>query len=69
MYILYTFLGMIDSLGGSTRVNNLLATLNLKTINDKNLKGMERRAGPGILMYADKSMKAAADASFKAEME
>lgn len=36
---------MIDNLGGTDRVNNLLAALNMKPVNAKNLKVMERRAG------------------------
>lgn len=34
---------MIDSLGGPDRVNNILSTLNLKPVNTKSLKHMERR--------------------------
>lgn len=32
------FSAMIDSLGGPKQVNNMLATLNLKSISDSNLK-------------------------------
>lgn len=42
------FLAMIDSLGGPDRVNNLLSTLNIPTINNKTLMVMERRAGENV---------------------
>lgn len=59
---------MIDSIGGPTRVNNMLTTLNLKSISDKNLKKMERRAGVFIEEYASGSMKHAAQKSYNDEM-
>lgn len=34
-----------DSIGGPHRVNNFLSILNIKPIDQKNLKYMERRAG------------------------
>ena len=60
---------MIDSLGGPVRVNNVLSTLNLKTINVKNLKSMENRAGRTVEMVSKESTHAAANEAFKQEME
>ncbi len=36
---------MIDSIGRGRKVNNILATLNIKPISEKNLIIMEERAG------------------------
>ncbi|XP_053372727.1 uncharacterized protein LOC123560237 isoform X2 [Mercenaria mercenaria] len=54
---------MIDNVGGPQRVNNLLTTLNIPSINNKNLKVMEKRAGVMIEQFADDNMK---EESFKA---
>ncbi len=59
---------MIDSVGGSAQVNNFLSTMNMKTINDKNLKIMERRAGKFVEEVAEHSMKKAAEGAFEEEM-
>lgn len=59
---------MIDSLGGPRRVNNMLATLNLKTISDSNLKRMEKRAGEIVEKVSAESTRAAADEAYRIEM-
>ena len=59
---------MIDNLGGPYQVNNLLAVLNLKTINSKNLKKMENRAGEAIEAVSIESSKKAAKEAFQIEM-
>ncbi|KAH3711760.1 hypothetical protein DPMN_071434 [Dreissena polymorpha] len=60
---------MIDSLGGPRRVNNMLATLNLKTISDTNLKKMVKRAGDVIEQVSAESTQAAAEEAYRNEME
>lgn len=60
---------MIDSLGGLVRVNNFLASLNLKPISNKNLKTMERRAGNIVEHVADMSTRKAAKDAFHQEMK
>ncbi|XP_053392723.1 uncharacterized protein LOC123542269 isoform X2 [Mercenaria mercenaria] len=60
---------MIDSLGGPRRVNNMLATLNLKTVSDANLKKMEIRAGDVVEKVSTESSRAVAEEAFKNEME
>lgn len=60
-------IAMIDSLGGPNRVNNFLSTLNIKPLDQKNLKSMERRAGQQIEVVAKRSMELAA--TYKLEME
>lgn len=60
---------MIDSLGGPRRVNNMLATLNLKTVSDANLKKMEIRAGDVVEKVSAESSRAAAEEAFTNEME
>jgi len=59
---------MIDGVGGSTKVNNMLATLNVKPISSKNLKRMERRAGDVIETISKESSKRAAKDAFQMEM-
>lgn len=59
---------MIDSVGGPQRMNNFLATLNLPTVNNKNLKVMERRAGEMIEKFADKNMTSESQKAFKEEI-
>lgn len=59
---------MIDSVGGPQRMNNFLATLNLPTVNNKNLKVMERRAGEMIEKFADKNMTSESQKAFREEM-
>ena len=66
---MFILVAMIDSIGGPVKVNNMLTALNLKEIPDRNLKLMERRVGPGILSYAEKSTREAAEATFQAEMK
>lgn len=60
---------MIDGLGGPDKVNNLLSTLNIKPINHKNLKVIERRAGRMVESVAYKSTSSATEKAFKTEME
>ncbi|XP_060572015.1 uncharacterized protein LOC132730175 [Ruditapes philippinarum] len=60
---------MIDSLGGPVRVNNVLSALNLKTISDKNLQKMEKRAGEVIECLAEESTSTAAKEVYRKEME
>ena len=59
---------MIDSIGGSGKVNNFLATLNVKTIPRRNLQKMERRAGTFIEAVAESSLQSAAQSAFEQEM-
>lgn len=65
----FFMIAMIDSLGGPNRVNNFLSTLNIKPIDQKNLKSMERRAGQKIEEVAKRSMELAATDTYKLEME
>ena len=60
---------MIDNLGGPKRVNNMLSTLNLPTINDARLKEMERRAGDAVETIAERSSRTAAREAFHEEMQ
>ena len=60
---------MIDSLGCPVRVNNLLATLDMKSIDNRNLKKMETRAGEAIEAHAVESTRKAALDAFGKEME
>lgn len=60
---------MIDNLGGTDRVNNLLAALNMKPVNAKNLQVMERRAGHFVEKVSKMSTDKAAKESFQQEME
>lgn len=59
---------MIDSVGGPQRMNSFLATLNLPTVNNKNLKVMERRAGEMIEKFADENMADESQKAFRDEM-
>lgn len=59
---------MIDSIGGSGKVNNMLSTLNIRPIPRKNLKAMERRAGAFVESVAQKSLASAAQDAFQNEM-
>ena len=59
---------MIDSVGGSGKVNNVLSTLNIAPVNRKNLQDMERRAGNFVGSFAEKSMDTAAKETFQKEM-
>jgi len=59
---------MIDGVGGSGKVNNLLATLNIKPISKRILQKMERRAGQFVEAVAESSMKTAAQTAFQQEM-
>ncbi|XP_056009475.1 uncharacterized protein LOC130051527 [Ostrea edulis] len=52
--------GMIDSIGGPVRLNNFLATLNIKPVNCRSLKVMERRAGVHVEAVAQQSTRQAA---------
>ena len=60
--------GMIDTIGGSGKVNNFLATLNVKPIPKRNLQKMERRAGQFVEAVAETSVKKAAQTAFQQEM-
>lgn len=60
---------MIFNLGGTDRVNNFSTSLNVKLINAKNLKVMEKRAGSFVENVSEKSTKTAAKESFKQEMK
>lgn len=60
---------MIDNLGGTYRVNNLLAALNMKPVNAKNLKVIERRAGHFVEKVSKMLTDKAAKESFQQEME
>lgn len=66
--MIFFFIATIDSVGGPQRMNNFLATLNLPTVNNKNLKVMERRAGEMIDKFADKNMTSESQKAFKEEM-
>ena len=60
---------MVDNLGGTDRVDNFLTSLNIKPINAKNLKAMERRAGSFVEKVSEKSTKTAVKESFKQKMK
>ena len=62
------FVAMIDSVGGSTKVNNMLSTLNMKPISKKNLQSIERRAGTFVESVAKQSASNAAHDAFQKEM-
>ncbi|XP_053402201.1 uncharacterized protein LOC123555937 isoform X3 [Mercenaria mercenaria] len=59
---------MIDSIGGSGKVNNMLSTLNIAPINKRNLQDMERRAGRFVESVAQQSIDTAAQETFQKEM-
>lgn len=69
-FVVNTKLGtaMIDCLGGPDRVNNLLSTLNIPTINNKTLMVMERRAGESVEAVAKVTTKKAAEEAYHVEM-
>ena len=60
---------MIFNHGGTDRVNNFSTSLNVKLINAKNLKVMEKRAGSLVENVSEISTKTAAKESFKQEMK
>jgi hypothetical protein len=62
------FLAIIDSVGGHVKVNNMLSSLNLQTIDHKNLDKMERRAGRLEEAVAEQSERTAAKDAFSKEM-
>lgn len=55
------FSAMIYNLEGTDRVNNLLASLNIKPVNAKNLKVMERGAGHFVEQVSKMSTEKAAE--------
>jgi hypothetical protein len=59
---------MIDSIGGSGKVNNMLSTLNIAPVNRKSLQDMERRAGRLVESVAKQSIDTAAKNTFQKEM-
>ena len=63
------FQAMIDVIGGARKVNNILATLNIRPISEKNLKKMERRAGEAMEEFADENMRTEAKIAFAKEAE
>ena len=67
--MIYLFSAMIDSLGGPVRVNSLLETLDMKSIDNKNFKKMMKRAGMSIEAHAVESTQKAALCAFWKEME
>ncbi|XP_062590600.1 uncharacterized protein LOC134252182 [Saccostrea cucullata] len=69
-FVVNTKLGtaMIDSLGGPDRVNNLLSTLNIPTINNKTLMSMQRRAGENVESVSLLTTKKAANDTYHMEM-
>ena len=56
---------MIDSIGGSGKVNNMLSTLNLGPINRRSLQDIERRAGSFVEAVGKQSFDSAAQEAFK----
>lgn len=60
---------MTDLLGGPERVNNILSTLNIKPVNPKSLKHMERWAGAYVEAIAKMSTRKPATEAFETEME
>ena len=57
------FSAMIDGIGGPDRVNNFLATLDMKPINPRTLKDLERKAGTAIEAFSKESqLKSAKEA-------
>ena len=55
-------------LGGSGKVNNLLATLNVKPVHRQNLQAIERRAASFVETVATKSTQKAAKEAILSEM-
>ena len=64
--MIYLFSAMIDSLGGPVRVNSLLETLDMKSIDNKNFQKMMKRAGEA---HAVESTQKAALCAFWKAME
>lgn len=69
LFVLFIFTAMIDSIGGPVKVNNMLSTLNIPPIGEKNLKCMERRAGEVVKKVAGMSTLNAAKEAFEMEMQ
>lgn len=69
LFVLFIFTAMIDSIGGHVKVNNMLSTLNIPPIGEKNLKCMERRAGEVVEKVAGMSTLNAAKEAFEMEMQ
>lgn len=69
LFVLFIFTAMIDSIGGPVKVNNMLSTLNIPPIGEKNLKCMERRAGEVVEKVAGMSTLNAAKEAFEMEMQ
>lgn len=65
----YLFSAMIDSIGGPVKVNNMLSTLNIKPISNKNLMKMQRRAGAAVETVSKRLAKEAAAKAFQQEMK
>lgn len=59
---------MIDSLGGPDRVNILLSTLNIPTINNKTLMVKERSAGESVETVPKVTTKKATEEGYHVEM-
>ena len=57
-------LASVDSLGGPSRVNTMLSTINLKIISNTNLKIMEQPAGEVIEQVTTESARIAASDAF-----
>lgn len=60
---------MIDSLGAPNLENNILSTLNIKPIDQKNLKSMECRAGQKMEEAAKQSKESATTETYKLEID
>ncbi|WAR11343.1 hypothetical protein MAR_025523, partial [Mya arenaria] len=60
---------MIDGLGGSGKVNNMLSTLNIKPVHRNNLQAIDRRAGSYVENVPAKSTRKAANEAFVSEMK
>lgn len=69
LFVLFIFTAMIDSIGSPVKVNNMLSTLNIPPIGEKNLKCMERRAGEVVEKVAGMSTLNAAKEAFEMEMQ
>lgn len=60
---------MIDSLGAPNLENNILSTLNIKPIDQKNLKSMECRARQKMEEAAKQSKESATTETYKLEID
>lgn len=69
LFVLFIFTAMIDSIGGPVKVNNMLSTLNIPPIGEKNLKCMERRAGEVVEKVSGMSTLNAAKEAFEMDMQ